>query len=56
MFVCVVCVLRPVEVSVPVAAGLCWAGVSRGIDRSVRLSLPQCHSHPVRRAAASGGR
>lgn len=50
-----VCVLRPVEVSVSVATGLCGAGVSRGVDRSVRLPLPQYHSHTVRRAATSAG-
>ncbi len=50
------CVHRPVEVSVPAAAGLCGAGVSLGVDRSVRLPLPQYHSHTIRRAAASVGR
>lgn len=44
------------EVSVPAAAGLCGAGVSSGVDRSVRLPLPQYHSHTIRRAAASTGR
>lgn len=50
------CVHRPVEVSVPATAGLCGAGVSLGVDRSVRLPLPQYHSHTIRRAAASVGR